>query len=86
VEYGSQETGGFRKTKSSIAKLPFAIDHRHYAPGSQAPFPVCSERIPASCFHHASSDKIRSRPLRDQTAGKIGLDLYVRVVSKPTVL
>ncbi|MEY2604157.1 MAG: hypothetical protein QOH31_1948 [Verrucomicrobiota bacterium] len=56
------------------------------APGLWSPIPVCSEQLLASFLRYASSNKIRSGPLRDQTAGKIGLDLYVRVVSKPTVL
>lgn len=51
-----------------------------------ARIPVCSEQLPASSLPYASSDKIRSGTLRDQTAGKIGLDLYVRIISKPTVL
>jgi hypothetical protein len=51
-----------------------------------APIPVCSEQLPASFLSYASSDKIRSGALRDQTAGKIGLDLYVRIISKPAVL
>ena len=50
------------------------------------PIPVCSKRLPASFFCYAPSDKIRSGSLRDQTAGETGLDLYVRVVSQPTVL
>jgi hypothetical protein len=50
------------------------------------PIPVCSKRLPASFFCYAPSDKIRSGSPRDQTAGETGLDLYVRVVSQPTVL
>jgi len=52
----------------------------------RASIPVCSEQLPASSLPYASSDKIRSGTRRDQTAGKIGLDLYVRIISKPTVL
>jgi hypothetical protein len=48
--------------------------------------PVCYEQLPASSLLYASSDKIGSGTFRDQTAGKIGLDLYVRIISKPTVL
>jgi hypothetical protein len=135
-----QESGGFHKTKSPIAKLLFAIDHRRYSrlltlrviqftvwsrtcpmatavfgrwpraasAGSlgqanpqaligQSPLPLLTPvsllrfpfapsgfRLHSCCY--APSDKIRSGSLRDQTAGETGLDLYVRVVSQPTVL
>jgi hypothetical protein len=51
-----------------------------------APIPVCSQQLLASSLPYASSDKIRSGTLRDQAAGKTGLDLYVWIISKPTVL
>jgi hypothetical protein len=54
--------------------------------GVRSPIPVCSEQLPASSLLYASRDKIRSGTLRDQTAGEIDLDLYVRIISKPTVL
>jgi len=62
---------------SFLASLPLGMRSR---------FPVCSKRLAASFFCYAQSDKIRSGSLRDQTAGETGLDLYVRVVSQPTVL
>ena len=69
--------------KTGFVRLSFLASLRL---GVRFPFPVCSKRLPASFFHYAPSDKIRSGSLRDQTAGETGLDLYVRVVSQPTVL
>jgi hypothetical protein len=53
---------------------------------SPLPIPVCSQQLLASSLPYASSDKIRSGTIRDQAAGKTGLDLYVWIISKPTVL